>query len=215
MKTEERFVGISVSKAELEVGVLPTEQFWTAPNDEAGRQELAERLRELEPTLVVMEATGGYETPVAINLVAVGLRVAVMNPAQVRDFANAKGQLVKVGYSDARLLALFAQVVRPQVQPLRDQRSRELDTLFGRRRQIVDMLSMEKNRLARTARRVRKSIQAHMAHIVWLEKRLDAADSDLKTVILHRPEELPANNENFSPPAEGGHRPETHRGVGA
>ena len=170
--------------------------------------------REIEPTLVVLEATGGYETPVAIHLVAVGLRVAVMNPAQVQDFANAKGQLVKVGYSDARLLALFAQVIRPQVRPLQDQRSRELDALFGRRRQIVDMLSMEKNRLAQTAQRVRKSIQAHIAHIVWLEKRLDAADHDLKTVILQRPDLLPSGQENFSPPAES-RRQETQRGMRA
>ena len=186
MKTEERFVGINVSKNKLEIGVLPVDQFWKASNDEVGRQEVAERLSELEPTLVVMEASGGYETPIAIHLVAAGLRVAVMNPSQIQDFANAKGEMVKPAQIDARMLALFAQVIRPQVRPLKDQRSCDLDALFVQRRQIVDMLNMEKNRLAKTALRVRRSIQTHIAHIVWLEKRLDNADSDLKMLILHQ-----------------------------
>ena len=186
MKTEERFVGINASKNQLEIGVLPVDQFWKTPNDETGRQEVTERLSELAPALVVMEASGGYETPIAIHLVAAGLRVAVINPSQIQDFANAKGEMVKPAHIDARMLALFAQVIRPQVRPLKDQRSRDLDALFVQRRQIVDMLTMEKNRLAKTARRVRRSIQAHIAHIVWLEKRLDNADSDLKMLILHQ-----------------------------
>lgn len=184
MKNEERFVGIDVSKAELEVCVLPAEQFWKAPNDEAGRQALVERLRELGPTLIVIEATGGYEAAIAIGLVASGLPVVVMNPRPVRDFAKAAGKLAKTDRIDAHILALFGQAMRPPVRPLKDEQSRELDALLMRRRQMVDMLTMEKNRLAQATKRVRKNIQAH---IVWLEKRLDDVDDELKVLIHTTP----------------------------
>lgn len=184
MKIEERFVGIDVSKAELEVCVLPSEQFWKVANDEAGRQALVERLRELSPTLIVIEATGGYEAAVAICLAAAGLPIVVMNPRPVRDFAKAAGKLAKTDRIDAHILARFGQVMRPPVRPLKDEQSRELDALLMRRRQIVDMLTMEKNRLAQATKRVRKSIQAH---IVWLQKRLDDVDGELKVLIHATP----------------------------
>lgn len=184
MKIEERLVGIDVSKAELEVCALPSEQFWKAPNDEAGRRALVERLRELSPTLIVMEATGGYEAAVAMGLVAAGLPVVVMNPRPVRDFAKAAGKLAKTDRIDAHILALFGQVMRPPVRPLKDEQSRELDALLMRRRQMVDMLTMEKNRLAQATARVRKSIRAH---ILWLKKRLDDVDGELKTLIHSTP----------------------------
>lgn len=184
MNAEECFVGIDVSKAELEMGVLPTQQFWAVPNDEAGRSALVERLRELKPTLVVLEATGGYEAAVAIELAHAGLPAVVMNPRQVRDFAKATGHLAKTDRLDARLLALFGQRLRPEVRPLKDEQSRELDALFVRRRQIVDMLTMEKNRLAQARTRVRKDIQAH---ITWMEKRLDDTDTQLKDFIRTTP----------------------------
>jgi transposase len=184
MKSEEKFVGIDVSKAELEVGVLPAEQFWKTPNDEAGRQALIERLRELSPTLIVMEATGGYEASVAIHLATAGMPVVVMNPRPVRDFAKAAGKLAKTDRIDAHILALFGQVMRPPIRPLKDEQSRELDALFMRRRQIVDMLTMEKNRLAQATKPVRKNIQAHL---VWLQKRLADVDGELKAFIHTTP----------------------------
>jgi transposase len=180
----ECFVGIDVSKAELEIGVLPAQPGWTVPNDEAGRQALVERLRALNPTLIVLEATGGYEAAVAVELAQAGLPAVVMNPRQVRDFAKAAGQLAKTDRIDARVLALFGQRLRPQVRPLKDEQSRELDALFVRRRQIVDMLTMEKNRLGQASKRVRKGIQAHIA---WLEKRLDDADTELRNFIRATP----------------------------
>ena len=180
MNVDEQFVGIDVSKAQLDVGVLPQKQSWSASNDEAGRRGLVERLRELAPTLIVLEATGGYEAAVAMQLAAAGLRVVVMNPRPVRDFAKATGKLAKTDRLDAQILALFAQVMRPEVRPLKDDPSRELAALFVRRRQIVEMLTMEKNRLGQAALRVRKSIQAH---IVWLEKRTEEVDSELKALI--------------------------------
>ena len=184
MKSDERFVGIDVSKAELEIGVLPVAPSWTVSNDDAGRQALADRLRELAPTLIVLEATGGYEAPVAIQWAAAGLPVVVMNPRQVRDFAKASGRLAKTDRIDARLLALFGQTMRPEVRALKDEQSRELDALFIRRRQLVDMLTLEKNRLAQADKRVRKNIQDH---ITWLSKRLEDVDAGLKTFIRNSP----------------------------
>lgn len=184
MNVEECFVGIDVSKSELEVGVVPPAAGWRVPNDEAGRRALSLRVRELNPTLIVLEATGGYEAQTVIELAAAGLPVVVVNPRQVRDFAKACGQLAKTDRIDAQLLAVFGQRLRPEVRPLKDEQSRELDALFMRRRQIVDMLTMEKNRLAAARKRVRKDIQAH---ITWLEKRLDDVDGELRTFIRTTP----------------------------
>ncbi len=184
MKTSEVFIGIDVSKAELEVGVLPVEQFWTATNDETGRGGVVERLRALSPALIVLEATGGFEASVAAMLAAAGLPVVVMNPRPVRDFAKATGKLAKTDRLDARMLASFAQVMRPPVRPLKDEQSRELAALFNRRRQLVDMLTMEKNRLDLAAARVRQDLKAH---ITWLEQRLKDVDGELKTLIKRSP----------------------------
>ena len=180
MKTSKVFVGIDVSKAELEVGVLPTEQFWSTPNNEAGHHDLVERLRGLNPTLIVLEATGGFETLVAATLAAAGLPVVVVNPRLVRDFAKATGTLAKTDRIDARLLALFAMRLRPPVRVLKDEQSRALDALFTRRRQIVDMLTMEKNRLSLATPPVRKDLKDH---ITWLTKRLKDVDGGLKDLI--------------------------------
>ena len=184
MKTSEVFVGIDVSKAPLAIGVLPAEQCWTTPNNEDGHRGLVERLRALTPTLIVLEATGGFETLPAALLAASGLPVVVMNPRLVRDFAKATGKLAKTDRLDARMLALFAQRMRPEVRPLKDAQSRELDALFNRRRQLVDMLTMEKNRLGLFALRVRRSLKAH---ITWLAKRLKDVDGELKTLIQDSP----------------------------
>lgn len=184
MNPNECFVGIDVSKATLEVGVLPQETFWSSPNNEAGREELVTRLCAMAPTLIVLEATGGYEAVIAAQLAAAGLPVVVMNPRQVRDFAKACGKLAKTDRIDARLLALYAKTMRPDVRPLKDEHSRELDALFIRRRQIVEMLTMEKNRLGTAAARVRKGLKAH---IVWLEKRLEEVDGELQALIEESP----------------------------
>lgn len=183
-KIEECFVGIDVSKAELEIGILPAQPGVTVPNNEAGRHALVKRLRALNPTLIVLEATGGYEATVAIELVQAGLPLVVMNPRQVRDFARATGKLAKTDRIDAHLLALFGQRLRPVVRPLKDEQHRELNALFVRRRQIVDMLTMEKNRLGQARKQVRKDIQIH---VTWLEKRLRDVDTELKNFIRRTP----------------------------
>ena len=184
MNPKEQCVGIDVSKARLDVGVLPEEAFWTSTNDDVGRAELVARLRELAPALIVLEATGGYEALIAAQLAAVGLPVAVMNPRPVRDFAKACGRLAKTDRIDAQVLARYAQVMRPEVRPLKDEQSRELEALFLRRRQIVEMLTMEKNRLGMAAVRVRKGLKTHIA---WLEKRVEDIDGELKALIQRSP----------------------------
>jgi transposase len=145
---------------------------------------LVERLRALSPALIVLEATGGFEASVAALLAAAGLPVVVMNPRLVRNFAKATGKLAKTDRLDARMLALFAQVMRPPVRPLKDEQSRALDALFNRRRQLVDMLTMEKNRLTLATPEVARDIKAH---ITWLAQRLKDVDGELKTLIERSP----------------------------
>ena len=185
IESGQRFVGIGVdsAKGQLEIGVLPVEQYWKASNDEAGRRTVSERLREIEPTLIVLEATNGYETPVAIQLVAVGLPVIVMTPALVREFARNKIPAAKSTGIDARAFALCAQTISPKVRPIKDQQRIELDKLFMRRRQLIDMITVEKKRMIEAVKGAGKNISAHTAHIVWLEKSLDDVNIRLKTLI--------------------------------
>lgn len=133
-------VGIDVAKAELVIGTRPAAERWTVANDERGVRTLVERLARDAPDLIVLEATGGYELLAVAALAAAALPVVAVNPRQVRDFARATGQLAKTDRIDADLLALFAERVRPEVRPLRDEDARELDALLARRRQLLEML---------------------------------------------------------------------------
>jgi len=184
IKSEEVFVGIDVSKGELEICVLPKGECWKTPNDEVGRAALIERMRGLNPTLIVLEATGGYEAALAAELASGKLPVVVMNPRQVRDFAKASGRLAKTDRIDAFVLALFAQKMRPEVRTLKDEQTQELNALFVRRNQLVSMLTMEKNRLGQARKRVAKDIKGHIA---FLEKRLTDVDRELKEFIRNTP----------------------------
>lgn len=181
-------VGIDVAKAELVAGTRPTGERWTVVNDERGVRTLVERLTRDAPELIVLEATGGYELLSVAALVAAGLPVVVVNPRQVRDFARATGQLAKTDRIDADILALFAERVRPEVRPLRDDAAQELDALLARRRQLLDMLQSEKNRLGqvfgRGHARVKKSLKAHIS---YLERELKMADNDLGTMVRASP----------------------------
>ena len=176
MGTVSCFVGIDVSKARLEVAERPTGEAWAATNDGDGIAALAGRVQALQPFVVVVEATGGFEIPVAAALGAVELPVAVVNPRQVRDFAKAMGKLAKTDRIDAQVLALFAERVRPSPRPLPDAQTRELEALLARRRQVIEMLTMERNRLRGALPPVRTRIEAHLA---WLEGELRQAGHDL------------------------------------
>ena len=185
MNAEGCFVGIDVSKAELEMGLVPEGKTWKTPHDHGGIGVLVERLIAMSPELVILEATGGLEAPVAAAIAGAGLPVVVMNPRQVRDFAKAKGKLAKTDKIDALVLADFGRSMRPQVRPLKDEQTQELKALHIRRLQMVEMLTAEKNRLGRApSGRVRKDIQRHIA---WLEKRVKEADKDLEDLIRNTP----------------------------
>lgn len=180
MTQQERFVGIDVSKASLDIAVLPEERVWRVEREEASIVGLVKELRTLAPSLIVLEATGGLESPLTAALATAGLPVAVVNPRQARDFAKATGRLSKTDALDAQVLARLGQTLRPPVRALKSEETQELEALLTRRRQIVEMLTMEKNRLPSAGRRVRPDITAHIA---WLTKRLKDVDGDLQSAI--------------------------------
>ncbi len=184
MSKPKRFVGIDVSKGSLDVAVRPVKTSWTVSNDEEGICALADRLRELKPTMVVLEATGGLQIPLVAALGQAKLPVVVVNPRQVRDFAKATGRLAKTDAIDADVIAHFGEAIRPEIRPLKDAEAQELTDLLARRRQLVDMLTAEKNRLGTARKRVRKDIQEH---ITWLEKRLKDVNADLSKSIKKTP----------------------------
>jgi transposase len=178
------YVGIDVSKATLDIATLPDGESWTVTNDDQGLADLAPRLVALAPSLIVLEATGGFEMLAAITLAKVGLPIAVVNPRQVRDFAKAMGQLAKTDALDAGMLADFAQRVRPEPRPLPDEAAQLLESLLTRRRQIVEMLTAEKNRLGFARGPIKRDISQH---IRWLEKRLTDVDGELQDAVAASP----------------------------
>lgn len=177
------FVGIDVSKAQLDVAVRPEGRF-SVVHDEHGVAELLTQFHALRPTLIVLEATGGMELPLTSALALAGLPVVVINPRQVRDFAKATGQLAKTDAIDAQVLAHFAEVIRPEPRPLPDEQTQALAALVARRQQLIEMLTAEKNRLASARTSVRKNLRAHIA---WLERALRQADTDLADAIRQSP----------------------------
>jgi transposase len=178
------FVGIDVAQAELVVAQQPPADVWTLPNDPAGAADLARRLRALHPTVIVLEATGGYERTVVAALATAGLPVVVANPRQVRDFARGTGQLAKTDAVDAAILALFAERVHPEPRPVPDAALHALEALVTRRRQLLDMLTAERNRLALAAPPVHADVRRHIA---WLERRVAKLDRDLDKKIQASP----------------------------
>lgn len=174
----ELFVGIDVSKEQLDMALRGrATRTWSVKYDDTGVQVLVKELRKLAPTLVVLEATGGQETHIVAALAAAKMPLAVVNPRQARDFARATGELAKTDAIDARILALFAERIRPEVRELPDDETRELDALMARRRQLVDIRVGERNRLHQAAAVVRSSVAEHVA---WLEERIDEVDAELQ-----------------------------------
>jgi len=178
------YVGIDVAKATLDVAVTVPPSLGPFANDEAGHAALIAALTPLAPALIVLEATGGYERAVTVALAAAGLPVVVANPCQIRAFAQATGQLAKTDRLDAAVLAQFAQRVQPAVRPVPDATAQELRDLVTRRRQLIDMLGQERNRLGLARGRVRRELQSH---IRWLERRVHESDDDLRQAIEQSP----------------------------
>lgn len=177
-------VGIDISKEALDVACIPGDLVWRVGNDEEGIKELAGKLREMAPALVIMEATGGYEVLPAALLSHEGLPVVVVNPRQVRDFAKAAGILAKTDRLDAKVLARFGEAMKPTPRAIPDLQQQELSDLVLRRRQLVTMIVAEKNRLEKAKNTVRDSI---LKHLTWLEKELANLDKGLEDMIKSSP----------------------------
>ena len=177
------FAGIDVSKARLDVALSNGEQ-WSESNEDSGIRGLARRLREAGPEIIVLEATGGFENAAAAAMAQAALPVVIVNPRQVRDFARATGQLAKTDRIDARTLALFAERVRPTAKALPDEAAQELDALLTRRRQLLEMITAEKNRFSSAAIALRKGIREH---IRYLERQLKGIDLETEERILSSP----------------------------
>ena len=178
------FVGIDVSKSQLDFAVLPSNERGHHANDEAGIAALVSFVRGLGATLIVLESSGGYEANAASALALAELPVAVVNPRQVRDFARATGTLAKTDEIDALILARFGEAVRPEIKPLPDEDARALTAFVARRRQLVEMLVAERNRRAHSHRSLRVGIDRH---IKFLERELENADKDLGRAVEASP----------------------------
>jgi transposase len=185
MEMEKAYVGIDVSKETLDVAVHGTDRRWRFANSDKGITETVSCLEELSPLLVVLEATGGMECPLAAALAVTGVPLVVTNPRQVRDFARATGRLAKTDVIDARVLAHFAAAMQPESRRLPDSQEQELKAILARRRQLIEMLTAERNRL-HSARS--KAVKANIkAHIDWLEKEMTRIDHDLEQSIRQSP----------------------------
>lgn len=178
------FIGIDVSKAQLDMAERPSGERAVMPHTEESITTLVERLRHRQPACLVLEATGGLEVPLASALAVAGIPVAVVNPRQVRDFAKATGQLAKTDAIDAQTLARFAEAVRPAPRPLPDETMQAFSALLTRRRQLIEMLVAEQNRMQRAPRPIQQQIQAH---VTWLKQQLAALDEDLTHRIQSAP----------------------------
>ena len=176
------FVGVDVSKSHLDIHVLPQKRRCRCANDDAGFDELVAWLGDPADTLVVFEATGGYQTLAVAALSTAGFDVVVVNPRQVREHARSRGRLAKTDKLDAEVIADFAERNRPPVRPLPDEQTRLLQALMARRRQLLEMLTMEKNRLQQAPKPLAKPIAEH---ITWLKEQLKELDDDLDAQIRH------------------------------
>jgi transposase len=178
------FVGIDVSKAQLDVAVRPSGERIQVGNSEEGIAMLTKKLGEIRPGLIVLEATGGYQATVVASLGLAKLPVAVVNPRQVRDFAKATGRLAKTDLLDAEILARFGEAIRPVPKPLLDEETRALEAQITRRRQVVEMIVAETNRLAQAHKSLRPSIKAH---INFLKRELQDINRDMEEALRKTP----------------------------
>jgi transposase len=179
MTPEAQWVGIDVSKTTLDVALRPSRQQLQVPNTAVGITSLGQSLSALPIQQVILEATGGLEQAVALSLHQLGLTVSVINPRQGRDFARATGQLAKTDAIDAQVLAHFGEALRPAATVFASQTARELQALISRRRQLVEMLSAEKNRRSTAPANVEADVEAH---IEWLQNRIKQLDGEIKTL---------------------------------
>lgn len=183
-KAVDIFIGIDVSKAWLDIAVHEQAEAFRTGNEDIGIASLVKRLKELKPTLIVLEPTGGFEKLVIAELAHAGLPVVAINAKRVRDFARATGQLAKTDKLDAKVLAHFAAAVRPPLRNLRSEEQEQLSALLTRRRQVLDMLTVEKNRLVTVRAKMRSAIEAHLQ---WLSGSLKELDKQIADFVESSP----------------------------
>jgi transposase len=181
---KELFVGIDVSRDQLDGAVAPGDATFAFTNDVDGTEQLVDHLRTLAPSLVIMEATGGLEMPAAVALTSAELPLVIINPRQSRDYARSTGRLAKTDRIDARVLAEFAWKIRPEPRPIADEQRQRLSALLTRRRQLLDMTVAERSRLSRAHPDVKPSLEAHLA---WLKQQIDELDKELEQFIRSTP----------------------------
>jgi len=184
MNNEVIYVGIDVSKENLDLAINPKKQVRRFYNTATGIGKIVDHITKTGSTLVVMEASGGFEIPVAAALGESGIPTAIVNPRQVRDFARSTGKLAKTDAIDAQILADFAATVHPEPRPLADHQAQELKDILARRRQLNEMITAEKNRLQRARGALRDHIRAHIA---WMKKEM----LDMGSALRHLIEESP------------------------
>ena len=178
------YVGIDISKDKMDVAVWPGGETWQVAQNATGIAELVTKLKQLKPNLVVLEATGGYETMVACEMSLAGLPVAVVNPRQVRDFAKSLGKLAKTDRVDALVLARFAHAIRPEARFMVDKMAMQLQALVNRRRQIIEIKTAEKNRRCTAHPSIKETLEKH---IEWLEEQEEQLDKEIVVMIRESP----------------------------
>jgi transposase len=183
-KRPARFVGIDVSKAPLDIACRPEPARWRVANDSAGIAQCLAHLRPLTPSLIVLEATGGWQDALVVALAVAKLPVAVVNPRQLRDFAKATGQLAKTDALAAGVIAHVAEAVHPTPRPLPDALTQELDALVQRRRQLLEILVAERHRMALAHPTVRDSLARHLDD---RQRLIDEAEAEISTCIRTTP----------------------------
>jgi transposase len=182
VQSEKIYIGIDVSKAILDVYILPSKKYMQFKNNTKDIQKLVKKLSAFPHASIVMEATGGYEKLAAQSLFAANLHLSIINPRFIRDFAKALGKLAKTDRIDAEVIALYAEKVQPKATMVHNENQRKLANLNARRRQIIEMITMEKNRLDKTTPDLKKSIQRI---IKALEKELESINAALAKSIQH------------------------------
>ena len=177
-------IGIDISGKSLDIHILPEDRAQRFANDASGIGELVELAKEMEASLIVMEATGGLESALAAECALSGIPTAVMNPRQIRDFARSLGRLAKTDAIDAEVIARFGSALRPEPRTLPDAQEQHLRALMTRRRQLIDIRTAESNRLARAAAAVRQRIRKH---IDFLNQEIEDIDREIEKLIKESP----------------------------
>ncbi len=182
---EKLYIGIDLSQENLDMAAYPTGQIWQHKNNRRGIAKTVAKLKAINPTLIVMEATGGLEIPLRQALDEADLPVAVVNPRRIREHGRAMGVLAKTDKLDAKVIAHFAAKIEPEPQIPQDKAEQALDSVINRRNQLNDMLTAERNRLRQS---LDPAVSADIKeHIKWLEAKLDSLDKEIKDRVQQNP----------------------------